>query len=341
MWVVHPSKAERSSVAGALGELPEVSVHGTSSIAPALRAIDAGPVDVVVTGAAHCAELSEAVHARAEGSRPAIVVWAADDLDDPRAHRQRCLAAGADAFLTRGAGLATLQRTVRDLAPPRRGPGDHDRFALVGRVAAGVAHDLANYLTVADMSLSLVELRAGSGRSVRSELPILREVLARMHALTETVLAYARGGAPLPAAVDLAAVVRETVQLFARALAPCTVAVDLAEVPALHGVASELAQLVLNLMLNARDAMPAGGEIQIAVGLASERVVRLEVCDRGGGLPPGTAPAAGGLAPSSKHTAPGLGLGLVSSIVERHRGTVTALARAEGGTRFVVDLPAD
>jgi len=140
----------------------------------------------------------------------------------------------------------------------------------------------------------------------------------------------------------LTALVKRTLELVRRAL-PCDVKVHIdvdAPVTNVRGVAIELEQLLLNLVLNACDAMPEGGELWVSVRPAGPSAVMLEVSDSGVGF----ADASGERGPisrSSKAGRPGggLGLGIVRSVVERHGATLLIGPRPGGGTRVLVRLP--
>src|SRR5258706_16324678 len=120
-----------------------------------------------------------------------------------------------------------------------------NRFDILGRLAAGVAHDLSNYLCVVDLSLTKLERCARDG-NVGGTVEAAREGTAHALQLSACLLAYARGGSPAPVEVDLAALVRRVLELF-RTIIPGRVAVvvsvDGVGAPII-GVAAELEQLV-------------------------------------------------------------------------------------------------
>jgi CheY-like chemotaxis protein len=217
-----------------------------------------------------------------------------------------------------------------------------DHFCMLGRVASGVAHDLANYLGAVDLALTIADRGAGTPTAGRA-LVNAREATQRALKLTRSLLDYARGGTPQAGPVDLAGTVRAVLELFGRTVPDrLTVSVDLqGGLPPITAVAPEVEQLVLNLILNACEAMPDGGTLTIHVRQAGDGIA-LVVGDTGRGL--GELPVdAGVLSPSTKphRTGGGLGLGIVRRVAARHAARVKFSANPGGGSNVLVVFPAD
>jgi len=351
--VADASPEERERVSDALGELTSFDVQGAvANLEHALSTLAGSAPDVVVTEV-HFPDgdgIGLIQAARRHAAAPVVVVFTAVESAELR---RRCLEAGADLYLPKHAGLAELQRLVRDLAASRRSArrGDDeaiaststDRFAVLGRIAGGVAHDLSNYFAVVDLSLQSLRLRVKEADC--PELDDARAAIAVATRLTKSMLDYARGGAPPLAPVDLPALVRRTLELVSR-LIPAEVKLRLdmdEQLPIVHGVAIELEQLLLNLVLNACDAMPNGGELCLALRWSNPASVTLEVADSGAGVDDDVARADGTTSRSSKtgRYGDGLGLGIVRSVVERHGATLLIGPRPGGGTRVLVRLSAE
>jgi signal transduction histidine kinase len=340
--VVDGSKRDRRLVVEALLDLTNIVVYGAvPDLRGALSAIEHELPDVIVTDTqlpdgCGC-DLIEA--ARRHQPMPSIAVFTENDSEE---QRRRCHEAGADLYIHKHAGLRELQLGIRDLVLSRnvtRRDRSADPFRLLGRMTAGIAHDLNNYLTVLAVSLDLLERREAD--------PALwsraRHAMDAATTMTRNLLAYARGGSPEPERVDLAALARRTVGLVASAV-PIGILISLDvddEPPPVLGVASELEQVVLNLILNACDAMPRGGELRVGVRADVGGGVRLEVSDTGGGVADEVNFAVGTVTPSTKvgRQGGGLGLGIVRSVVERHRASLRLAPRLSGGTVVTVVFP--
>jgi signal transduction histidine kinase len=362
--VVDASHEDRGRVADALGELTDFVVEGqVASLGGALRRLECSTPDLVVTDVqfpdGDGVGLIEA--ARRHDAAPFVVVFTS--ADSPEA-RQRCLAAGAHLFLVKDSDLQQLKVGVRELSELRRatlgtGSGElrvvgddeaaaaraaaaeaADRFALLGRLAGGVAHDLNNYLAVIGLSLGAAERQARGNSAAEGALGEAKSALAAATRLTRHMLEHARGGTPTPTTVDLGALVVRTVELLRSSISQdVQVAVDASgELPPVVGVPAELEQLVLNLVLNACDAMPCGGELSISLRAAGTSTVTLDVADTGRGVDQDVARASGATSRSSKaaRIGDGLGLGIVRAVVHRHGAALRMSPRTGGGTRVVV-----
>ena len=332
--VVDASSEIRTRVVRSLSELAGVVVQGAvADLHDATRAVEAIPLDGIVTGSTF--PEGDVVHLLAAAQRRqlgAVVVFSAVD----GALRERYLAAGASHVVE--GRIDELTATILGMSRSESAP---DPFALVGRLVVGVAHDINNYLAAAEVSLAFAE------RAAREDIKRdLRQVRASFDGITRiarSLTSYARGGQPVAEHVELEPLIRRTLEAFGR-MVPDGVRVILeaaGNVPPVHGVASELEQVILNLVLNACDAMVWGGTLWLILERGPSGHVRLEVADTGRGLPPEVIASSGATSPSSKHgkACGGLGLGIVCAIVDRHGGSLTLGRSAGGGTRVAVLLP--
>ena len=219
------------------------------------------------------------------------------------------------------------------------------RFVMLGRIAAGVAHDLNNYLCIVDLALAALE-RTSRHDPIR-RLPLLeaREAMHGAKRLTNGLLDYARGGSPKVELVDLPALIDYVLALFER-LIPDNVVVEVhakADPIYVRGVPADLEQLVLNIVVNACDAMPHGGVLSLRVQACGERGVTFEAIDTGAGVCEAVRNASGPMSPSNKHAGAtsGLGLGIVRAVVERHEAQLEIGPDEHGGTRIVVTFARD
>ncbi len=221
------------------------------------------------------------------------------------------------------------------------------KLASVGRLAAGVAHEIGNPLSAI---LGLVELVRDGDLLPEEEAEFLRRIVSeteRIHVIIRDLLDFSRtgtAGAPdAEGAADLAAVVEDAVKLVGPQKDLRRIDIERrfeSDLPRVRGKAARHTQVVLNLLLNAADALPNGGEIRIELARA-EGGVLLAVADSGPGIPEAIL---GQLFEPFVTTKPvgkgtGLGLAVCHTIVEQLGGRIRAENPREGGARFEVLLP--
>jgi len=239
---------------------------------------------------------------------------------------------------------AAFERMVAAVARAQSRAVANERLAAIGKMAAHVTHEIRNPLSSIGLNIELLEEEL-EGAHVQAEArtllrSITREV-ERLEHLSEEYLRVARLPSPRMEADDVAAAVEEIVA-FARAeieRAGCTVTLTIEDrlPPALFDE-SQLRQALLNLLRNAREAMPDGGEIGVRVG-AEAMSVLIDVEDRGGGIPEDIRARVFDPFFSTKGEGTGLGLAITRQIVEAHGGTIACDPREGGGTRFRLALP--
>ena len=223
------------------------------------------------------------------------------------------------------------------------------KMEAVGRLAGGIAHDFNNLLTVVLGNLELV--RSGAAGAEAGDMLAATERAARQAAdLTKQMLGFARRQPLSTATVDLNALVRDALALLRRTIDPrITVRFQLA--PDLRPVAADpvqVQQVLMNLCLNARDAMPDGGTLTLETvnddgptAAAPAGLVRLSVADTGVGMTDEVRAKAFDPFFTTKGVGKGTGLGLavVYGVAQAHGGRVDVASAPGAGSRFDVYLP--
>lgn len=277
-------------------------------------------------------------------------------LDDPVAARYRTtlvlnLAAMALTVLLAGAALrearrrAHLEARGREEAHVReleRQLFHSERLATVGRLAAGIAHEINNPLEGMANYLSLArdELGRGAVESARGRLDSVREGLDRAAAIVRQVLAHADPAKAPKELLDLNTVLLEAGEFVRsrREFGRIAFALDQAPEPLLvRGSAVMLGQVALNLVLNACEAQPRGGEVVMRSRREAAHAI-LEIADRGPGV--AEADQARIFEPFySTKDSTGLGLSICHSIAREHEGDLTVMPREGGGAVFILRIP--
>ena len=160
----------------------------------------------------------------------------------------------------------------------------------------------------------------------------------RAQTLTRQLLTFSRGGAPMKSLIDLAAVVRESATFVGRG-SSAVVHVQAAEgLWPVEADAGQLGQVVHNLVLNALEAMPGGGELRFTSTVQEEQA-ELRITDTGPGIPPELWDKIFRLYFTTKSEGSGIGLAMTFRVVQLHDGTIDFASEPGKGTTFVLRLP--
>jgi two-component system NtrC family sensor kinase len=238
-----------------------------------------------------------------------------------------------------------LTETTADLTSAQGNLVRSEQLASVGRLSAGLAHEIGNPLAAV---LGLIELLRGGDLSAEETAEFLMRIESetqRIHHIIRDLLDFARQGKDeedAGATADLRRAVEDAIALLApgKNLRGATLERALTDVPRVRGSEARMKQLVLNLLLNAADAVAGNGAVRVSLAAEGEFVV-LVVEDDGPGIAPEirehlfepfatTKPAGQGT---------GLGLAVCHTIVQRSGGSISAAAQTSKGARFVVRLP--
>jgi len=231
------------------------------------------------------------------------------------------------------------------------------KMEVIGQLAGGIAHDFNNFLTVVLGNAELLTTTAGSGDAA-SPLRKIREAAEGAAGLTRQLLAFSRRQVVHTKALDLNEMLGDFAQMLRRILGEdLRLDMDLAAgLPPIDADVGMLEQVMLNLSVNARDAMPGGGSLSVRTAdvwinamearihpdAYEGRFVRLALSDTGHGIAPELLPRIFEPFFSTKKPGQGTGLGLatVDGIVRQHRGWTLVRSRIGLGTTFEIYFPA-
>jgi PAS domain S-box-containing protein len=216
------------------------------------------------------------------------------------------------------------------------------KLEAVGRLAGGIAHDFNNLLTVIAGYAELLRANLDASDPRSADVDEIRRAAHRASLLTRQLLTFSRRDAVRPTLLDLNALVREVGVLIRRLIGE-DVQLILDPAPGVLPLVadrSQLEQVLMNLAVNARDAMPHGGKLSIRTGASGDQVV-LGVADTGTGMPPDVVSRIFEPFFTTKEMGKGTGLGLstVYGIVKGAGGEVSVESDVGTGTVFTITLP--
>jgi signal transduction histidine kinase len=238
--------------------------------------------------------------------------------------------------------IARVREVAGELQRHQREMIRAQQLAAVGQLAASVAHEVRNPLMAIKMLVEAA-LRARNPRPFTPEnLRIVHAEVVRLERTIQGFLDFARPPALVRQAGDLRELLAEAVTLVATRARQQKVQVEVRspEGPVDACVdKGQLRQVLVNLLLNALDAMPGGGRLEVGLSRASARSACLTVRDTGPGLSPKIAGRLFTPFASTKETGTGLGLCICRRVVEEHGGQITGADHPAGGALFRVELP--
>ena len=255
-------------------------------------------------------------------------------------------------------GVSTIARDITERKRLEAQFRQAQKMEAIGQLAGGVAHDFNNILTVIHCNASLLLDTTGGPDSEASALARqIIESAERAAGLTRQLLLFSRKQAMEMADLDLREIVQNLAVMLARLLGEdIALVTDCApNLPPVRGDRTMFEQVLLNLVVNSRDAMPGGGRLTLATALVtlgsgtpppgSEATpgtyVRLSVTDTGTGIAPEHLPHIFEPFFTTKEVGKGTGLGLatVYGIVKQHRGWIELKSALGEGTTFHVHFP--
>jgi PAS domain S-box-containing protein len=239
------------------------------------------------------------------------------------------------------------RRVQGELRQQREVLYQNEKLSALGRLVAGVAHEMNNPLSIIS---SRIELMLGEAEGHvfpaqhLEDLEVVHRNVLRVAGIAQALRSFARQSTGERRPVDVNAVVAETLLLVGKPMSTDNVRIETALDPALPpilGNANALQQVVLNLLTNAREAMAGGGEIRIETGPHPERPehLRLVISDTGPGIPAADLPHLFEPFYTTKPSGTGLGLAVSYGIIQDHQGTIDVRSAPGQGATFTLTLP--
>jgi len=241
-----------------------------------------------------------------------------------------------------------LEQTHQRLELVHQRALEHEKFSSLGMMAAGVAHEINNPMSFVTSNVNLLlkdlkqqpSLPAPLKEYVDEVLPETLEGIRRVNAIVGDLRRFARGDMEAVAEYDLNEQVRAALQAAQSHLSHCRVEQQLGEVGRLVGRPQQIIRALENLLINAGQATPAGGQVLVSTGLQAEEL-RVEIRDTGSGMEPETLRSLFRPFFTTRPHGAGIGLGLavVHGIITAHGGRIEVSSQPGAGSSFRLFLP--
>ena len=221
-----------------------------------------------------------------------------------------------------------------------------DKLSALATMAAGMAHEIKNPLSSMKVLSQLLPLKFQEEEFRNKFIEIMPREISRIDRIVESLLGFARATAPKYEKMNIESVIADNVQYFTDQAknAGVEIITEYSPLPEIMGDHDQLSQVFSNLILNAIQAMPDGGQIGIKTseGKKIENIlqnIRVEVADTGHGITPQNLKKLFDPFFTTKYSGTGLGLTITHSIVDGHRGNIDVKSEPGKGTAFIITLP--
>ena len=217
-----------------------------------------------------------------------------------------------------------------------------DKLAALGQLAAGVAHEIRNPLTSINILIHSLTENYPAGSSNREDFKVIAEEINRINEIVDQFLRFAKPAPPLLAKAEVLSIFEETLQLLRPQIEKQQILVqkDFQPLPSILMDREQMKQAILNLLLNAVQAMPKGGHLALKGHIPEDnRWVQLSIQDSGMGIPGEDIDKLFNPFFSTKEGGVGLGLSITHRIIDQHDGKIEVESTPGKGTLFTVWLP--
>jgi signal transduction histidine kinase len=240
-------------------------------------------------------------------------------------------------------GVVMLARDVTQRLQHENLRVRQERLAVVGRIAASLAHELNNPLSAISLFTQHAMKQAGPENPLYVHLQTVRRNADLCTKIVRDLLSYARQRAPSRAPTDVLALVNDAARTLgyqaARAQVEVSVQTDETADRTLACDRDQLLQVLVNLGLNGIEAMEAGGRLELRVRTEDPEQISIEVSDTGSGMPPEVKEQIFSAFYTTKREGTGLGLAVAKELVEAHAGEIALQTELGVGSTFTVTLP--
>jgi signal transduction histidine kinase len=235
-----------------------------------------------------------------------------------------------------------IQKTTDDLSKTEAQLIRSEKLAALGQLAAGIAHEIRNPLTSINILIHSLTENLSSGNSQKEDLKVIEEEIHRINEIVDQFLRFAKPAPPLLKKGDVISIFEETLQLLRPQIEKQGIVIqkEFQPLPPILMDREQMKQVILNLLLNAVQAMPKGGNLVLKGHIPEgDRWIRLSIQDSGVGISGEDINKLFDPFFSTKEGGIGLGLSIAHRIIDQHHGKIEVESTPGEGTLFTVWLP--
>ncbi|MEM0966882.1 MAG: GAF domain-containing protein [Verrucomicrobiota bacterium] len=220
----------------------------------------------------------------------------------------------------------------------------NDKLTTLGLLSAEIAHEIRNPLTVMQLLFKSVDFDFSVEDPRKEDVRIIGEKISQLETIVSRVLDFGKSGDGMRGRFKVEEIVRETLQLVRMKLFQSDVRLRFTRHPDLRDAEvdvnkGQIQQALLNLIINAIEAMPNGGEIRVRLDPEEDRKVRISIADTGDGIAPEIGDRIFESFLTGRKDGSGLGLSIAKRIIRSHRGNIELIWTGAEGTCFDIILP--
>jgi len=235
-----------------------------------------------------------------------------------------------------------IQKTTADLRKTEAQLVRSEKLAALGQLAAGIAHEIRNPLTSINILIHSLAESIPSETPHREDFRVVEEEIHRINEIIDRFLRFAKPAPPLLEKTDVLPLFEETLQLLRPQIERQRISVQkkFQSLPSITIDKEQMKQVILNLLMNAIQAMPTGGRLELSGQLAGDpRWIQFSIKDSGIGIPPEDMDKLFDPFFSTKEGGVGLGLSIAHRIIDQHHGKIEVESKSGKGTLFTLWLP--
>ncbi len=240
-------------------------------------------------------------------------------------------------------GVVEVSKDITNEIEFQKNMMQQEKLVSIGRLSAGVAHEINNPLTTILTSSMLIQEDLEKGTEIYNELGIISSEALRCRKIVKSLLDFARQSKSFKSLNDLNEVIKESMILIQKQakFKDINLSTDLTDnLPAIAIDKDKIQQTIINLTLNAIEATPSGGKIRIfSKFIEDKKSIEIIVKDNGEGIIPGEIDKIFDPFFTTKKYGTGLGLAITHGIIEQHNGTIQVKSIPGKGTAFCITLP--